>query len=133
MSILIKPVQRTNPGKPDAAKKWYLVQNSTGLVDEATVADLLAEETTLNPMEAMLAVRQLRKIVVRLLKDGHSVHLGNMGTLSVTLSSRGADTKEELTVAHIQKVNIHFQPNAEVDAQLQKVEFLRIDKAGKHR
>ena len=45
------------------------------MVDESEVAMLIAEETTLNPMEAAMAIRQLRKVMQRLLLDGKSVKL----------------------------------------------------------
>lgn len=52
MSIFLKPVQRRNPLKPEEAMKWYPVQNTVKMVDETEVAELIADETTLNPMEA---------------------------------------------------------------------------------
>lgn len=67
MSILIKPVQRKNPQKQDEAPQWYPVQSTVKLVDETEVAELLSDETMLNPMEAAMAIRQLGKIVRRLL------------------------------------------------------------------
>lgn len=79
MAILVKPVQRVNPSDEDAPKKWYVTQ----------VAMDLADETTLNPSEAMMAIRQLRKILLRRLLGGESVKLGNWGSFSVTLSSTG--------------------------------------------
>lgn len=132
MSILIKPVQRINPMDKGAAMKWFFVQNSTGLVGELDVADLMADETTLNPMEAMMAIRQLRKIILRLLLNGNSVQVGNLGILSTTLSSSGAPTKEELTMRHINRINMNLQLTQEMDELLQKADFVRIDKMGRH-
>lgn len=130
MSILIKPVQRANPSNKTAAKKWYFVQNSTGMVDETKVAELIADETTLNPAEALMAIRQLRKVMQRLLMDGHSVKLGNWGTFSVTLSTNGGETKDALTAKSINKVNINFQAGEELKTAMQKADFVRIDKLG---
>ena len=89
MAILVKPVQRVNPSDEDAPKKWYVTQVTTTQVDETQVAMDLADETTLNPSEAMMAIRQLRKILLRRLLGGESVKLGNWGSFSVTLSSTG--------------------------------------------
>ena len=89
MAILVKPVQRVNPSDEDAPKKWYVTQVTTAQVDETQVAMDLADETTLNPSEAMMAIRQLRKILLRRLLGGESVKLGNWGSFSVPLSSTG--------------------------------------------
>lgn len=128
MSILIKPVQRKNPQNPKEPAKWYPVQSTVKLVDEMEVAELLADETTLNPMEAAMALRQLGKIVQRLLNDSKSVRLGNWGTLSVTLSAEGSEAKEELTVRNIKSVNTNFQPSESLAASLQKADFVWLDK-----
>lgn len=128
MSIFLKPVQRRNPQKPEEPMKWYPVQNTVKNVDESEVAEMIADETTLNPMEAMMAVRQLRKIVQRLLLDGKSVQLGNWGTFNITLSTEGAATKDALTARNVKSVNINFQPGSELKAALQKADFVWLNK-----
>lgn len=69
MPVLIKPVQRINPADPKAEKKWYIVQTTTKQVDETEIAMEISDETTLNGSEAMMALRQLRKIVLRHLRQ----------------------------------------------------------------
>ena len=80
-------MQRANPNDEDAPKKWYVTQVTAAQVDETQVAMDLADETTLNPSEAMMPIRQLRKILIRRLLGGESVKLGNWSSFSVTLSS----------------------------------------------
>lgn len=128
MSIFLKPVQRRNPLKPEEAMKWYPVQNTVKMVDETEVAELIAEETTLNPMEAQMAIRQLRKIVQRLLLDGKSVKLGNWGSFNVSLNTEGAATKDELTARNVKSVNINFQAGEELKAAMQKADFVWLNK-----
>lgn len=128
MSIFLKPVQRRNPLKPDEVMKWYPVQNTVKMVDESEVAELIADETTLNPMEAQMAIRQLRKIVQRLLLDGKSVKLGNWGSFNVSLNTEGAATKDELTARNVKSVNINFQPGDELKAAMQKADFVWLNK-----
>lgn len=128
MSIFLKAVQRINPSEPDEPKKWYPVQYTTKMVDESEVAMLIADETTLNPMEAAMAIRQLRKVVQRLLLDGKSVKLGDWGTFNITLNTEGAERKEDLTARNVKRVNINFQPADEMKAAMQKADFVWLDK-----
>lgn len=128
MSIFLKPVQRYNPMDKDAPPKWYPVQYTTKLVNENEVAELIADETTLNPMEAQMAIRQLHKVVQRLLLDGKSVKLGNWGTFNVTLSTEGAETKEALTARNVKSVNINFQPGEDLKAAMQKADYVWLNK-----
>lgn len=133
MAILVKPVQRVNPLDKDAAKKWYVTQVTTAQVDETQVAMDLADETTLNPSEAMMAIRQLRKILLRRLLSGESVKLGNWGSFSVTLSSEGSATKAEVTARNIKGVNLNFQPDEAFKTDLQKATFTWVDKLAEGR
>ena len=128
MPILIKPIQRVDPSKPTEAKKWHIVQTTTRQVDETEVAMELSDETTLNASEAMMAIRQLRKIVLRHLKAGESVKLGNWGSFNVTLSTQGAETKEALTANNIKAVNVNFQPDDAFKTEMQKAQFVWVDK-----
>lgn len=101
--------------------------------DETEVAMDLADETTLNPSEAMMAIRQLRKILLRRLLGGESVKLGNWGSFSVTLSSIGADSKEAVTARNIKEVNLNFQPDEAFKADLQRATFVWVDKLAEGR
>lgn len=123
MAILVKPVKRHNPTAPEAPQKWHVTQVTTAQVDETQVAMDLAEETTLPPSEAMMAIRQLRKVLLRRLLGGESVKQGNWGSFSVTISSTGADTKEDVTARNIKNVNLNFQPDEAFKNDLQKATF----------
>lgn len=128
MSIFLKPVQRYNPLDKEAPAKWYPVQYTVKLVNETEVAELVAEETTLNPMEALMAIRQLRKVVQRLLLDGKSVKLGNWGTFNITLSTEGAETAEALTANHVKRINVNFQAGDDMKNAMQKADFVWLNK-----
>lgn len=128
MAILVKPIQRRNPLDDEAPKKWYVTQVTAAQVDETQVAMDLADETTLNPSEAMMAIRQLRKILLRRLLGGESVKLGNWGSFSVTLTSTGSDTRKELNAHNIKSVNLNFQPDEAFKNELQKATFAWVDK-----
>lgn len=130
MAIIVKPVVKHNPLDPDAPKKWYVTQLTTVQVDESQVAMDLADETTLNPSEAMMAIRQLRKVLLRHLLGGESVKLGNWGSFSISISSTGADKKELVTARNIKSVNLIFQPDEDFKKDLQKASFVWIDKLG---
>ena len=75
-----------------------------------------------------MSIRQLRKIIERLMADGHSVKLGDWGTFSPSVNSKGKDKKEDLKATDINAVNINFQPGEELKAAMQKVDFIWIDK-----
>lgn len=128
MPILIKPFEQVDVKNPTGPKKWSIIQVSTGQVDENQVAQDIAEETTLNPAEAMMALRQLRKVVLRHLLAGETVSLGGWGSFRVTLSTQSVQTRAEVNAVNVKTVNIRFKPAAEFKADLQKATFAWVDK-----
>lgn len=128
MAILIKPIQRVNPQDTKADKKWYITQVTTAMVDETQVAMDLADETTLNPSEAMMAIRQLRKILLRRLLGGESVKLGNWGSFGITLNSEGVEDRKKVSARQIKSINLNFQPDEQFKSDLQKASFAWVDK-----
>jgi predicted histone-like DNA-binding protein len=123
MAIFYNKVERSNPNDASAPKKWYPVLKSTGMIKEREVAKLLAEETTLNPKEAEMAVSQLLKVVTTLLLNGNTVQLGSLGSFRVTATTEGAATAEEVTAANIKKLNLRFSESEELKDMLKKATF----------
>jgi predicted histone-like DNA-binding protein len=110
MAILFNKVERGNPLNLSAPKKWYPSLKGLGQTSEKEVARLIADETTLNPKEAEMALDQLRKVLTRELLNGRSVQLGDWGSFYLTCNGSGADSKEGVSAANIEQVNIRFTP-----------------------
>ena len=109
MPLFYNKVQRVNPRDPKGARKWYAILKSVGQVDEHEVAKLVSDETTLNPKEAEMAVYQLEKVMERLLLDGHTVQLGELGSFSLTITSEACRGEKEVTPDKIKKLNLRFR------------------------
>ncbi|MDR1004073.1 MAG: HU family DNA-binding protein [Prevotellaceae bacterium] len=118
MSILLNAIQRYNPSKPKAPRKWYPVQSSAKQLNESDVANLIANETTLNPSEALMAIRQLRKVVIRTLKNSQGVKLGDWGSFELRLNTEGVNTRAELTARNVKHVHAVFHPGKELQEKL---------------
>lgn len=127
MSILMNKMQRFDPTRKDEPMKWYGVQKRLVKMDENEVAELIADETTLNSAEALMAIRQLRKVVLRALLDGKSVQLGNWGSFNLRVGTSGAATREALTTVQVKSARIHFSPGREMKEALKRADFVWLD------
>ena len=127
MSLLFNPAQRVNPAAPEEPKKWYPVIRSTGMKKERDVAKEIADETTLNPKEAEMAIYQLEKIMLRWLLEGKTVQLGELGTFRITAKCTGVDSEEEVTATQIKKLNLRFQPSVRLKESIAKAHFTPAD------
>jgi predicted histone-like DNA-binding protein len=123
MGLFYKKVQRGNPSNPAAPKLWYPVLKSVGLIKEKEVAKFLADETTLNPKEAEMSVYQLFKVIIRLLLDGHTVQLGDLGSFRLIVRGEGSETEAEVNAGKIKSVHIHFTASGDLREQLNKATF----------
>jgi predicted histone-like DNA-binding protein len=96
------------------------------LVREREIAKKLAEETTLNPKEAEMAISQLKKVVIELLLEGHTVQLGELGSFRLTITADGSTTEREVTANKIKKVNVRFTASEEFRTAMGKASFTDI-------
>ena len=124
MAIIFNKTERGNPSDKTAPKKWYPILKSTGMVKEREVANLLADETTLNHKEAEMAVSQLLKVVTNLLLNGNTVQLGDLGSFRLTASAEGSDKKEEASATKIRKLNVRFTVSDALKSALKKAKFV---------
>ena len=127
MAVYYKKVEKVNPQKREEPKKWYAVLKSIGLKKESEVAVLAADGTTLDPKEAQLAYSRFGKVVMRMLLDGHTVEIENLGTFRLTINSEGVDKKEDLSPKQIKKVNLRFIPCEATKDALKKASFKDFD------
>jgi predicted histone-like DNA-binding protein len=123
MALFFKKVLRGNPSNPTAPKKWYPILKSLGLIKEKEVAKLLADETTLNPKEAEMTLYQLLKVIIRLLLDGHTVQLGELGSFRLTVHSEGSETEDEVSANKIQSVHVRFTPSDSLRKEINEATF----------
>jgi predicted histone-like DNA-binding protein len=126
MALLFNKIERGNPSNPEAPKMWYPILKSMKLVKEREIAKKLAEETTLNPKEAEMAISQLKKVVIGLLLEGHTVQLGELGSFRLTITSEGSKTEQEVTANKIKKVNVRFTASEELRTAMGKATFTDI-------
>ena len=126
MPIYLKRVARANP--QDLTKvKYYPSVKTLRQVDDDEIADLIADETTLNPMEARMAIKQYHKVLMRILKESNSAKLGDIGTLYVTCSGEGAHIPEEVSPFRVKKLNLHLRPTKKVNADLNEAQLKMFD------
>lgn len=123
MALFYNKVWRRKPGDPNDPGKWYPVLRSVGTVSEKQVARDIADETTLNPKEAEMAVYQLLKILIRELKNGNTVQLGDWGSFYLTLNTEGVETEEEVSANQVKRVNVRFRAGKELTDAVNSAEF----------
>ena len=124
MAIFYNKIQRRNPLlKKDETKLWYPVLRRVDQVKEKEVAKQIADETTLNPKEAEMAVAQLKKVLINALTNGNSVQLGDWGSFYLSISSKGSEKEDDVSSDNVKKINIRFKLGKELKEAIEKAQF----------
>ena len=118
-----KLVEKINPRDPEAPKKWYAIPVHAGKFTIKDVAKEIAGRSSLTRGDIENTLSNFTEELPILLKLGLSIQLGNLGTLRLTLSSAGADSPGEFTVAMIKGVRVVFTPSAEFKKALEDISF----------
>ena len=127
MALLFRKIQKKNLKDPEGPKLWYPVLRSVGVVTEKELAKLLADETTLNPKEAEMAIYQLQKVLLRVMLDSKTVRLGELGNFRLTAHTEGSDSIEKASPEKIKKINLRFLATKLVREALQKATFKPVE------
>ena len=117
MPIYLNRVARANPLNRSEIK-YYPAVKTLRHVGEDEIAQLIADETTLNAMEAKMAIRQYHKVLARILNDSNSAKLGDIGTISVSCTGEGVDTPEEVVPAKVKSVKANLRASKTFSAGL---------------
>lgn len=117
----IRLVKRKNPQKKEEEKLHASPVN----VGKKTLRDIARDiagrsALTLGDVESVLT--NLTECLPGYLRDGHSVQLGDFGTVRVTLSSAGADTPKAFKIESI-KPRVSFLAGVELKKQLRDIPF----------
>jgi predicted histone-like DNA-binding protein len=118
-----KVVASTNPQRRGDLPKWYANSVNT---DKMTIKDFskeISDRSSLTRGDIENVISNFLDELPTFLKVGMSVKLGDFGTLRLTLSSEGVDSKEEFTYKNIKNVHIVFTPGSELKKALEDVRF----------
>ena len=104
----------SEPGNPDAPKKYYAKAQASGEVTLDEMAEDIAYATTLTDADVLAAIRAFIKQLNKHLANGKIVRAENLGSFQLQIQSTGADTEEDFTADHITGVSIQFRPGKTV-------------------
>ena len=123
MAIFYNVITRANPRDREQPLKYYATLKSVGVVGTKEIAKQMADETTLNPKEAEMSIVQLAKIAKRLLMQGYTLSLEDLGSMRLTANSTGAETAGEVSAKSIKGLNVRFSPSKAFKEEVSRSEL----------
>jgi len=127
MSIEYNIIQRGEPGvEGGGTRKFYasaVTTNSVG-IDELTQE--IASLSTVNGADVRAVLHGIVEVLPKFLAKGNSVELGELGFFRVSISSKGSETEEEVSLSNIRRSRVLFRPGKKITHMLNNLEFSKI-------
>ena len=101
---------RTNPKDKDAPQKYYAHVQASGDISLREMCERIQQTCTVHKSDVFAVLVALEDVITEALKGGEIVRLGDLGTLQIGISSKGAVTEEDFSDALIHKARINFRP-----------------------
>ena len=68
----------------------------------------------------------MEDVITEALKSGEIVRLGDLGTLQIGISSKGAETEEDFDDSLIKKARINFRPGSAIVGVLSNLTYAKV-------
>ncbi len=123
MSILYKPIPKKNPQNPDDPIKFYpqAIKRNTVSLDHLSQA--VARESTVSKADCYAVIISLVDQIEAELKNGNNVKLKGLGTFSIRVKGKPADTADALTSKDIEKISISYRAESSLRTRMGEAEF----------
>ena len=117
---------RINPRDKDASPKFYGHVQANGDVNLREMAERIQQTCTVHKSDVFAVLVALEDTITDALKGGEIVRLGDLGTLQIGISSKGALTEKEYDDSRITKARINFRPGAALGGILTNLSFSKV-------
>ena len=119
---------RINPRDKEAAPKYYGRVQANGDVSIREMSERIQQSCTVHKADVQAVLLALEDVITDALKGGEIVRLGDLGTLQISISSKGAVTEEEYDVSLIKKARINFRPGLALAGILTGLTYKKVAK-----
>ena len=125
-SVTYSVVPRKNPRDKDASPKYYAQAQSRGDVNIREMSDRIQASCTVHKSDVFAVLVALEDVITEALKGGEIVRLGDLGTLQIGISSKGALTEDDYSESLITKARINFRPGSALVGILSNLSFAKV-------
>ena len=125
-SVTYSVVPRRNPSEKGTPPKYYAQAQARGDVSLRDMAERIQTSCTVHKSDVYAVLVALEDVIAEALQNGEIVRLGDLCTLQVSLSGKGAMTEEEYTTDLIKKSKVNFRPGPVLANALASLSFSKV-------
>ena len=125
-SVTYSVVPRRNPRDKDASPKYYAQAQARGDMSLRDMADRIQSTCTVHKSDVYAVLVALEDVVADAIQNGEIVRLGDLCTLQVSLTGKGALTEEDYNTSLIKRAKINFRPGTALANALASLNFSKV-------
>ena len=125
-SVTYSVVPRKNPRDKDASPKYYAQAQSRGDVNIREMSDRIQASCTVHKSDVYAVLVALEDVVAEAIQNGEIVRLGDLCTLQVSLSGKGALTEDDYNTSLIKRAKINFHPGRVLADSLTSLSYSKV-------
>ena len=126
-SVTYSVVPRINPREKDEAPKYYAQAQARGDVNIREMAERIHQTCTVHKSDVYAVLVALEDVIAEAIQNGEIVRLGDLCTLQVSLSGKGALTEDDYDTSLIKRSKINFRPGRVLSNALAGLSFTKVD------
>ena len=119
---------RINPRDKEAPAKYYGHVQATGDINIREMSERIQQTCTVHKSDVYAVLVALEDVITDALKGGEIVRLGDLGTLQIGISSKGAVTEEDYSDSFITKARINFRPGLALAGILTGLSYKKVSR-----
>ena len=125
-SVTYSVVPRRNPSEKNTPPKYYAQAQARGDVSIREMSERIQATCTVHKSDVYAVLVALEDVVAEAIQNGEIVRLGDLCTLQVSLTGKGALTEEEHTASLIKRAKINFRPGKVLAGALETLSFSKV-------
>ena len=126
-SVTYSVVPRRNPSEKGTPPRYYAQAQARGDVNIREMAERIQSTCTVHKSDVYAVLIALEDVIAEALQNGEIVRLGELCTLQVSLSGKGAVTEEDYTTDLIKKSRVNFRPGRVLANALAGLSFTKVE------
>ena len=126
-SVTYSVVPRKNPQEKGTPPKFYAQAQARGDVNIREMSERIQSACTVNKADVYAVLVALEDVIAEALQNGEIVRLGELCTLQVSLSGKGALTEEDYNTSLIKKKRINFRPGIVLANAMASLSFSKVE------
>ena len=125
-SVTYSVVPRINPTEKSAPPRYYAQAQARGDVSIREMAERIQATCTVHKSDVYAVLVALEDVIAEAIQNGEIVRLGELCTLQVSISGKGAMTEEEYTTSLIERTKINFRPGKILSNALSSLNYTKV-------